>query len=420
MSRCVRLPILLAAAALLVLASVGSEARTRDPEATSAIGRSARCRTLARLGVQSRAPGLLAFLSRGCGAGQSITVNPGESIQDAVDAAAPGSTIIVKPGDYADDHDGRAAVRITKPLKLIAESSESEPVRILPSGSQRHGILVEPENDGDPDVDGVEIKGFTVEGFSNNGIWLRYVQNFVIEDNVSINNLENGIWPTLSANGEVRKNVSYGSLDAALWVEAAENVRVIDNEVYDSPTGLEVTVSNDIHMEGNYVHDNVIGVGLYHPSGAGLPPQDWPPSPFRNWTLVNNRVENNNKPNPVSGGLVGELPPGGGVLVLGVDDVDIRDNEIKNNNFFGIALIDYCLAVDGTANSCENNPPFYADTSPDDLRIVGNTVTGNGSDPPPGPFEALAGDLLGLGGSNNCASDNVAPITILSPELPEC
>ena len=370
--------------------------------------------------------GAAALLAAGCnhsGGGSAevgTVVNPGESIQAAVDAADPGDTIRVMPGDYTESHDGRAAVRITKPLKLIAESTPGERVRILPSGSQRHGILVEPENDGDPDVDGVEISGFTVEGFSNNGIWLRYVQNFLIENNESINNLENGIWPTLSANGEVRKNVAYGSLDAALWVEAAENVRVIDNELYNSPTGLEITVSNDIHMEGNYVHDNVIGVGLYHPSGAGLPPQDWPPSPFRNWALVNNRVENNNLPNPVSGGLVGALPSGGGVLVLGVDDVDIRDNTIENNNFFGIAMIDYCIAVDGTANSCQNNPPFYEDTSPDDNQLVDNTVTGNGSDPPPGPFESVAGDILGLGGMNNCASGNVANTVLLSPELPEC
>ncbi len=349
------------------------------------------------------------------------TVRPGESIQEAVDAAAPGETVRVLPGDYTETHGGRAAVRVTKPLKLVAESSPPDKrVRILPSPGQRHGILVEPANPGDPRVDGVEIRGFTVEGFSNNGIWLRYVQNFVIEDNESINNLENGIWPTLSAHGEVRKNVAYGSLDAALWVEAAENVRVVENELYNSPTGLEVTVSNDIHMEGNIVHDNVVGIGLYHPSGAGLPPQDWPPSPFRNWTLIDNEVYDNNLPNPVSGGLVGELPSGSGILVLGVDDVDVQENRVQNNDFFGIAMVDYCVAVDGTANSCANNPPYYADTSPDGNRLIDNEVTGNASNPPAGPFAAVAADILALGGSNNCASGNEATTGTYAPELPPC
>jgi len=371
--------------------------------------------------------GAVLVLLSGCGDGSnpatgispSATVRPGESIQAAVDAAAPGDTIVVLPGDYVEAHEGRAAVRVTKPLKLIARSSTPDRiVRILPGPGQRHGILVEPENPGDPYIDGLEIKGFTVEGFSNNGIWLRHVRNFTLADNVSIDNLENGIWPTLSANGEVRKNVSYGSLDSALWVEASENVRVIDNELYESPTGLEVTVSNDVHMEGNDVHDNVVGVGLYHPSAAGLPPDDWPSETFRNWTLVDNAVYDNNLPNPVSGGLVGELPPGGGVLVLGVDRVDIRNNRIQNNDFFGIAMVDYCIAVDGSANSCENNPPFFTDTSPDDNRFVDNVVTGNAANPPPGPFEAVASDFLSLGGSNNCASGNEVGTVV--GELPEC
>ncbi len=365
---------------------------------------------------------LASACSDGDGGGDATrTVRPGESIQAAVDAASPGETVKVMPGDYVETHEGRAAVRITKPIKLIAASNPPDQrVRILPNPGQRHGILVEPENQGDPDIDGVEITGFTVEGFSNNGIWLRYVKNFNIENNESIDNLENGIWPTLSANGEVKKNVAYGSLDSALWVEASENVRIIDNELYDSPTGLEITVSNAIHMEGNDIHDNVVGVGLYHPSGAGLPPQDWPSQPFRDWTFVNNHVHDNNLPNPVSGGLVGELPPGGGVLVLGVDDVEIRDNLIQGNNFFGIALIDYCIAVDGTANSCENNPPYYADTSPDNNQLVDNTVTGNGANPPPGPFQPFAGDILGVGGTGNCASGNVANKVILPPDLPAC
>lgn len=370
--------------------------------------------------------GAVLLLASGCGdsgnggGGSSITVNPGESIQAAVDAAQPGQTVVVKPGDYTETHSGSAAVRITKPLKLIADSTADKPVRILPGGSQRQGILVEPENSGDPDIDGLEIKGFTVEGFRNNGIWLRHVTNFNIEGNTSIDNLENGIWPTLSTNGEVKKNVAYGSLDSALWVEAVENVRVIDNTLHSSPTGLEVTVSNDVHMEGNTVYNNVVGIGLYPPESAGLPPSNWPAQPFRNWTVVDNHVYSNNLPNPVTGGSVGNLPPGGGVLVLGVDTVTVQNNKIEDNNFFGIAMTDYCVAVAGTSISCEDNPPIVPDTAPENNKFIGNTLARNGGSPPPGPFQALGSDILALGGANNCSSDNTYTTAVESPELPPC
>ncbi|MFN8643059.1 MAG: right-handed parallel beta-helix repeat-containing protein [Candidatus Binatia bacterium] len=183
------------------------------------------------------------------------------------------SATALLPGDYTETHSGTAAVRITKPLRLIAANSLPDAkVRILAGAGQRDGILVEPADDSDPKVDGVEINGFTVEGFPNNGIWLRYVNNFTIENNVSVDNLENGIWPTLSANGLVKKNVAYGSQDSALWVEGSENVRVIENDLHHSPTGLEITVSNEVTAEKNDVHHNTVGVGLYHPAAAGLPP----------------------------------------------------------------------------------------------------------------------------------------------------
>ena len=95
------------------------------------------------------------------------------------------------------------------------------------------------------------------------------MDNFKIENNESIDNLENGIWPTLSANGLVKKNVAYGSEDSALWVEASENVRVLKNELHHSPTGLEITVSKNILAKKNDVHHNTVGIGLYHPSGGG-------------------------------------------------------------------------------------------------------------------------------------------------------
>jgi parallel beta-helix repeat protein len=349
------------------------------------------------------------------------TVKPGQSIQAAVDAAAPGDTITVLPGDYTETHSGTAAVHITKPLKLVAQSTPGAKVRILPGPGQSHGILVEPATSDDPDIDGIEITGFTVEGFSNNGIWLRHVNNFTIENNESINNLENGIFPTLSANGLVKKNVAYGSQDSAMWVEGSENVRVVDNDIHNSPTGLEITVSKEITVETNEIHHNTIGIGLYHPATAGLPPSQWPEQPFGNWHIVDNHVHDNNEANTASeGSETSELPYGGGILLLGVDHVDVQKNQVENNDFFGIAAINYCVAVAGTDFDCTKSPPVVIDTAADDNQYISNTLAHNGTAPPSGPFQALAADILVLGGTDNCASNYTAATTNFLPALPGC
>lgn len=344
----------------------------------------------------------------------SFTVNPGESIQAAVDAAAPGDVIKVMPGDYIETHGGTAAVRITKSLKLIAKSSLPDvKVRILPdpgTPTQTDGIVVEPVNPGvDPNVDGILIKGFTVEGFQNNGIWLKYVENFKIKNNETINNLENGIWPTLSANGLVKKNLSYGSLDAALWIEASENVRVIRNEVHHAPTGLEVTISKNVLIKGNDIHNNTVGLGLYHPSAAGLPYNGFE----GDWDVIGNNIYDNNEPNSAPpGSLSADLPPGIGVLLLGVDDNLLQKNTIQNNDLTGIAMLDWCLAVD-----CGTNPPEVTDTAPEGNQVIANVVTGNGLNPS-GPYAPLASDIVVLGGANNCFSGNTVGVTIGT--LPGC
>src|SRR6185369_12154100 len=157
-------------------------------------------------------------------------------------------------------------------IRLIARSKPKQGLKVILKawGAQTNGLVVQPAVTGTR-IDGFQVKGLTVQGFPNNGIFTRYLDNFKIERNESIGNLENGIWPTLSANGLVKKNVAYGSEDAALWVEASENVRILKNDLSYSPTGLEITVSSNILAKGNEVHHNTVGVGLYHARGAGLP-----------------------------------------------------------------------------------------------------------------------------------------------------
>jgi hypothetical protein len=355
------------------------------------------------------------------------TVTPGESIQAAINAAAAGDTVKVMPGDYVETlpaGTAAAAIRITKSIKLVAKSKPAQNlrVRILPGPGQNHGILVEPANPGDPDVEKVMIKGFTVEGFPKNGIWLRHVNNFKILKNESINNLENGIWPTLSAKGSVKKNVAYGSEDAALWVEASEDVRVIKNEIHSSPTGLEITISKNVKVLKNHIYNNTIGIGLYHPSAAGMP-SPYPLEEVGNWTVSGNYVHDNNLANNAPpGSMSAELPPGGGILVLGVDGVTITKNTVENNGFFGVGVVDYCIAVDSTGFDCDLNP-VEIESAPNNVLVSGNTFSGNGLMPPGGDFDILAADMAllapaipihsPLGGTQICFEDNTFTTSVL-------
>jgi hypothetical protein len=315
------------------------------------------------------------------------------SIQAAVDAASDGDSIIVYPGTYQEVNANTAAVTINKSLKLKAKIKKSDPlskVIIVPNPGQNHGILVEGTEA--VHIDGLQIKNFTVQGFPKNGIWLRYVDNFKLDSNTSIDNLENGFWPTLSANGQVKKNISYGSDDSAMWVEASTNVRVLSNQLYDSVTGMEVTISSDVDIEKNDIHNNTVGVGLYHPNGAGMPiPPGLTPG---GWVLKKNHIYDNNRANSASpSSLAGALPPGGGMLVLGVDAVQVDDNLIEDNDFYGIAIVDYCAAVDGGPNDCET-VPHIVEGFPEGNRFEDNELNGNGTAPDPThPLKDYAADF---------------------------
>ena len=343
------------------------------------------------------------------GTARRITVYPGQSIQDAVNAVMPGGTVYIMPGTYQESHLGTNAVTVSKDgIRLIARSKPKQgpagKVILKPFGAQKNGLVVQPAVDGTR-INGFQVKGLTVEGFPNNGILTRYLDNFKIERNETANNLENGIWPTLSANGLVKKNVSYGSDDAALWVEASENVRVIKNELYDSPTGLEMTVSSNIVAKHNDVHDNVVGVGLYHALGAGIPPLQ-PLDRNGDWEISQNNIHDNNKVNDVTGGLVADLPSGIGILLVGVDRVTIDRNNVTNNKSFGLAMADWCIVA-----SCPNPYPTTIPDSIPEGNIIEKNVFTNNAYAPEGDFAALGSDITavigGLVDPPNCFADNV-------------
>jgi hypothetical protein len=135
--------------------------------------------------------------------------------------------------------------------------------------------------------------------------------------------------------------------------------------------------------------------------------------------ITGNHVVENNHVNfaDPGGGFESFIPSGSGILVVGSDNVLVEKNNIRGNNFVGVATVSTLIlgAIAGIP------PEAFADIEPnsDGVRVIKNVLNKNGSAPPSGlPLPGV--DLLWDGtGTGNCWSDNKFSTSYPTP-LPTC
>jgi parallel beta-helix repeat protein len=265
--------------------------------------------------------------------------------------------------------------------------------------------------DPEPLLYDIEIRGITIKGFNNNGLFTERVDGFKIIDVESVDNRNYGIFPTLSKNGLITHSRATGSdIDSGIWVETSENVLVTHNLAEGNVNGFEVSNSDDILLAHNESRNNTIGAAIL------LLPDIFDDRPgAKRINLRSNYIHDNNKPNTARpGSILASVPSGLGIIYLGVDDSVVADNWIENNNFSGITVVDYCLAVLGTPFDCSVDPsitlPFLLDQDARNNQVLGNVLVNNGTNPDPShPFAFAAADLTLLSVdpfAGNCYADN--------------
>ena len=327
-----------------------------------------------------------------------IIVRRGTSIQSAIDAAHPGSVISIQPGIYNE------AVVINK--KDIFLFGSGEGVIIQNPGGIENGITVM------DNANNVVIKNITVKNFEENGILLTHVKGFLISNVTAINNGEYGIFPVYCEDGVIDHCFASGHTDTGIYVGQSKNVLMIFNRATGNVDGIEIENCSNVSATKNESYGNTGGLlvvllpGLTVKSSANI-------------LLNDNYIHDNNLPNfaPPGNGFEIGVPRGSGLLIVGADNVIVKDNKISNNGFVGTAVVS-TLVLGGIFGL---PPEAFADIEPnaDGVKIIGNQYVHNGFDPPSGlPLPAV--DLLWDGtGLNNCWKNNTFSSSYPSP-LPEC
>jgi parallel beta-helix repeat protein len=330
-----------------------------------------------------------------------FVVQPGQSIQAAVDAApASGAVIDIEPGTY------REALVVAKPdIQLIGlGAGNGQRVVLENPGGQATGITVTST------AQDFVLQDITVRNFDENGVSLK-VNGFVLSHVKAANDGEYGLFPEFSANGLIEYCTATGSHDTGIYVGQSHDVVIAHNKAFDNVIGIEIENSSHVQALANESYDNVAGILVDLLPGLRV-------KVAADNRIAENYVHDNNQANfPTHGDLASFVPTGTGILILGADRTTVEANRVTGNQFVGIGL-----ASTTFLSSLAGIPVTGIEPDPDGTVVHDNVVLGNGSN---SPFPTIPGaDLLWDGaGEHNCWSGNefVTSFWPLSPlPLPSC
>jgi parallel beta-helix repeat protein len=338
--------------------------------------------------------------------GDTIVVQPGQSIQAAVDHALTGATIVVEPGTYHEtgracpfDANQTCAVSITKDaITLIASASRR--VVLENQTEVTNGIAVgTASNCATPAIRGSRIAGFVVTGFAGSGIVVSCVDDWNLSDVSAIGDKLYGFYASFVAHGRLDDSVAEGAAHAGIHIGLSHEVRVDHNVVEENVIGLEVREMLRATLDHNTAFDNTAGIF------ESIMPGDALERSSEN-VLSSNIVRDNNRKNAcVPGDPVCLVRPGVGIAVIGGEHNVQSGNRVTANRTFGIAVLDACTAYNVPKSECDR---LGFDPLPRDTRTQQNIVLNNGIDL-----------LWTANGSGNCWSENSAGTTV-PRSLPPC
>ncbi|MFN3841297.1 MAG: parallel beta-helix domain-containing protein [Cyclobacteriaceae bacterium] len=182
-----------------------------------------------------------------------------------------------------------------------------------------------------------DAKGDNLKVNDTDGIVLRRIRS-VWADGPKTENGAYALYPVLCKNVLMEECIAMGSSDAGIYVGQSDSVIIRNNKAYWNVAGIESENSKWVEIYGNEAYENTGGILVFDLPGL---------TTYGHSTKVyKNIVRNNNYKNfAQKGNIVASIPPGSGMMILATRDIEIYDNDFKDNTTVGIAIVSYELVA---------------------------------------------------------------------------
>jgi parallel beta-helix repeat protein len=190
-----------------------------------------------------------------------------------------------------------------------------------------------------------------------------------------------GLYPVQTENVLIEECEVRGASDAGIYVGQSKNIIVRRNKVWENVAGLEIENSQNADVYENEAWNNSGGLLVF--SLPELPVKDG-----RNARVFRNVVRENNHPNfGKPGAIVSTLPPGSGLIVMANDNVEVFENQFRDNDTANVSVVSFLIT------QRQYDDAGY-DPYPEGVWVHHNTFEGGG-DNPVGQFAEAVKPLYG-------------------------
>lgn len=319
-------------------------------------------------------PGSGAVHAAGPAAAYPLAIGEVSPAQAALNAAAPGDTILLGTGVYRESLKVRTNALRIRGVDRNAVEFDGSPV-----GSQGNLEIAfdisGPEN--------VVVENLTIHNYSDHGVFFNHVKGYWARYVTAYNMGLYGVFAFDSRCGQFDRSYGSGNADSAFYIGQCFPCDATIADVVAERNALGYSGTNaggGLTIRDSVWSDNALGIVPNSLDSEDRPPQ-------RGLTIRNNVITNNNNKLAPGVGLTGSFW-GSGIAIAGGQSNEVYGNVVTDHGLAGIVLV-----------------PLPSDNVwiPGGNTIWGNTVTHSETQYP---------DAFDLGqgagsGANNCWADNV-------------